>query len=244
MEDIALLACVNVVWLLQISLPLLDSRTPSLFSIPLSELACLSLAVLLVICAHSLFELSRNGLGLSKTGEKEEKKELKKTRYVRSGANGWGDAWFLAFASAWVAGVGIHVCAVTVELQLTGTREEENDLFHVVHNRLHRLWAHNIFQSGYYGILLLVAWTSVKKRGKTRVLWLLCPWSIMMGAAYTIVARETETMVLTFTFYVLSICIVTKRTFSFANRSFSTLPPILVSSCLTTLSGILFLIIM
>lgn len=105
----------------------------------------------------------------------------------------------------WTAGLGMHVSAVVVQIQLT----PEDPLYPLVHDHLHRLWSHNIFQSGYFGLLLLLSWSnSLQKPRKDCWFVLQILWSILMGVAYTIVAQATQTVILTTSFYIASITLV------------------------------------
>ena len=224
------LVSMNVLWLVQISLPLLDTRVPSVFFVPVSELLCLPMGALLVLCAHSLLKFGNRGLSGSDCAAPAGGSSCKEPVFHRhhlqectsSGASEnkrtsprHGDSWrglrrlqnatFLFLASMWTTGVGMHVSAVVVQIQL----RPEDPLYPLVHDHLHRLWSHNVFQSGYFGLLLLLSWSnSLQKPRKDRWFVLQILWSILMGVAYTIVAQATQTVILTTSFYIASITLV------------------------------------
>lgn len=223
------LVSMNVLWLVQISLPLLDTRVLSVFSVPVSELLCLPVGALLVLCAHSLLKLGNNRelsgsdcaapaggssckgpvfhrhnlQECTSSGARENKRTSPK--HGNSCWRGLQNATFLFLASMWTAGLGMHVSAVVVQIHLT----PEDPLYTLVHDHLHRLWSHNIFQSGYFGLLLLLSWrNSLQKPRKDCWCVLQILWSILMGVAYTIVAQATQTVILTTSFYIASITLV------------------------------------
>ena len=136
----------------------------------------------------------------------------------------------------------MHLSAVVVQIQLT----PEDPLYPLVHDHLHRLWSHNIFQSGYFGLLLLLSWS-------TRLLWrevsespvkvhwfvLQTLWSILMGVVYNIVADATQTVVLTNCFYVASISLVFFTVTSRGSyRGIGNMPDVLTSVSVSSLTGL------
>ena len=130
-----LLAFMNVLWLVQSSLPLLDRRVPSLFSLPLSQILAMVLGVAVAVCAnHLLGALNGDGRPLGAN-----------TRSI-----------FSVLSGLWATGVGLHACANAVEKELT---EEDHALYPLVHDHLHELWSHQMLQSAYLGLLLLLLWT-------------------------------------------------------------------------------------
>ena len=124
-------------WIVQGALPLLDSHVPKLFSLPLSEILSLVLGLVVVLCGHALLS----------------------TTHMTQGQLGFGtNMAFLVLSGLWTAGLGIHVSAVVILSQIT----PENSLYPLVQHHLHRLWSHNMFQLGYYGLLLLIVLSEVR----------------------------------------------------------------------------------
>ena len=106
-----LLATINVLWLLLSPLPLLDSRVPSLFSFPLSELLSLVFGALLVICSALLLDL------LFTVNHTSVPMRQKSVQQRQSGDLTF--ALFLILSSLWTTGLGIHASAVIVQNRLT-----------------------------------------------------------------------------------------------------------------------------
>ena len=251
------LVSINVLWLVQISLPLLDARVPSVFSVPFSELLSLPLGALLVLCADSLLSLTscsadggcERSLHLQdrvkrlSSGDSENKPQTTKHGVVPGWRHRLMRVLFLVLASTWTAGVGMHLSAVVVQIQLTS----EDPLYPLVHDHLHRLWSHNIFQSGYFGLLLLLSWSTRRllwrevSESPVKVHWFVLQtlWSILMGAVYNIVADATQTVVLTNCFYVASISLVF---FTVTSRGSYTgignMPDVLTSVTVSSLTGL------
>ena len=248
------LVFINVLWLVQISLPLLDDRVTLVFSVPLSELLTLPLGAVLVLCAHSLLSCLPAGgdaavgshrhlqtnlqdpvKGLS-SGASDNKPQTRKHGAVGLPGSKLERVLFLVLASMWTAGLGMHVSAVVVMNHLTS----EDPLYPLVHDHLHRLWSHNIFQGGYFGLLLLVMWSSRvlwENVGEKKVHWFVLQilWSVLMGVAYTVVADATRTVLLTICFYVASTSLVFLMATS---RGSSNMPDVVTSVVLSSLSGL------
>ena len=219
-----LLVLVNLLWLAQISLPVLDDRVPSLFSLPVSELLCLPLGASLVICTYRLLLLRSHHKGSTETppSSSDNGRSGEREYGVRSSLD-WPTTLFLLLSFLWAAGVGMHVCAVAVQDRLT----PHHSLYTAVHDHLHRLWSHSIFQSGYFGLLLLLSWSDGgRKNGDFSCarghFYSLLVWSVVMGGIYTVVAEATETQPLTWCFYHSSILL-----FSLCSRAID-------ESCVTT----------
>ena len=229
-----LLLVVNGLWLVQISLPLLDGRVPSLLALPISQLLCLPLGALLVLAVQGLLPGNRRA-------------------GCRKGENGSLDlltnVLFVFLSGLWSGGLGMHASTVVVESHLSGP---DHPLDSLVHEHLHEFWAHNIFQSGYFGLLLLLSWTDSRKNADTTVTTedtaedtmqscaldnFYCLWPCMMGFAYSIVAIETHTVPLTTIFYVSSIFIGVRF-----RVIHSTLEPnrVLLTVTMSSIAGILF----
>ena len=239
-----LLATINVLWLLLSPRPLLDSRVPSLFSFPLSELLSLVFGALLVICSALLLDL------LFTVNHTSVPMRQKSVQQRQSGDLTF--ALFLILSSLWTTGLGIHASAVIVQNRLT----PDDPLYLLVHDHLHRLWAHNMFTCGYFGLLMLFFWTEMKsmfyhctvhgqtaygqchqkvKNAPSNIRWVL--WSIFVGLAYTIVAVATHTIALTTAFYVITIS--THSVLQFTETSRARIQPAVTSSVIgSCISGI------
>ena len=248
-SEIALLVLVNALWLVQISLPLLDARVPSLFSVPVSELLSLPLGAMLVLCAHSLYvgsaesghlqdPVQRTSSGAGASEPRTRKHGVQQSSGRPGGLDG---VLFLSLASMWTAGIGMHVSAVVVQMQLT----PDDSLYPMVHHHLHRLWSHNIFQSGYFGLLLFLCWTNTRhwknavrlERGpRWFVVLLQVLWSVLVGASYTVVAKATETVTVTVSFYIASVLLAF---FTSGGGSMGSMPSVATSVTVSSLSGLL-----
>ena len=202
-----LLAFMNVLWLVQSSLPLLDRRVPSLFSLPLSQILALVLGVAVAVCANNLLGALNGGgrpLGAN-------------TRSI-----------FSVLSGLWATGVGVHACANAVEKELT---EEDHALYPLVHDHLHELWSHQMLQSAYLGLLLLLLWTETASGPENHdqfhrersPLYLLVEiaWLIALGVAFATIGRATETVFVTIAFFLTVLAKSGRLTLSKATTSLS-----------------------
>ena len=141
-----LLTTIGILWILQASLPLLDSQAPSILFFPLSEIISLCVGALVVVCAHSL-------LCLASAGRFDDPSASETQRHGQLGF--YTNAAFLTLSTFWTTGLGIHATSVIIQNQLT----QEDALYPLVHDYLHRMWSHNTFLFGYFGLLLLLVWS-------------------------------------------------------------------------------------
>ena len=254
-----LLAFINGLWLLQASLPLLDNRMPTVFLFPLSELLSLAAGTVLVVCAFSLLlRVSVAGAGVGARHSFQSDHSLSR-RALKEGAGQpcfCTTVTFLVFSSLWTLGLGMHAAAVIVNNQLTPA-----DALHpLVNDYLHRFWSHHVFEFGFFSLLLLLVWTEVNTHSlATRnVVYSnsskhpnkqpptshnLCNlleylWSVVLGFAYAVVAKATQTVALTFAFYLAVILIYVFNLIGKVQK----LPSVSASITLSTFAGVCLMV--
>ena len=135
----ALLISIEILWIVLTSLPQIDNQLPTIFSVPLSEIIAVLMGLIMVVCFYALLAVTSGGH--SEIG-------------VRTNAT------FLFLASLVTVGLGIHMSSVVIQNQLS---KRDDKLYSLVVDYLHRLWSHNMFQLGYYGILLLLIWSEANR---------------------------------------------------------------------------------
>ena len=203
----ALLISINLLWIVLTSLPRLDGYLPAVLSLPLSEILALLLGFVLVACAHALLSVT---LGTGKPID------------FRT------NLAFLVLSSLLMTGVGIHASVVVILSQIT----PENSVYTLVQHHLHRFWSHNMFQLGYYGLLLLIVLSevrgykqqsgvgpsemkrpphSVTQTNEPKLMDRIVEWgcSIVMGVFYSKFAVLTVTVPLTVSVYVIVLTALT-----------------------------------
>ena len=128
----------NIMWMVLTHLPKLDPHSPKILSVPLSEVAVILLGLTLIALLYILLDVvfgSHQNIGLG-------------TQLV-----------FLLLAGLLMAGLGTHATSVIIRAQLS-----KNDaVYSLVADCLHGTWGHNMFQIGYYGLLLLLVWTEASR---------------------------------------------------------------------------------
>ena len=133
----ALLVSVNVLWITATSLPNLDSYLPKLLSVPLSEVLALFLGLVIIACIYALLSVTLGG---------------------HKNIGFYTNLVFLFLAGLLTTGLGIHATSVIIRDQLS----QEDVVYSLVMDYLHRAWSHNMFQVGYYGLFLLLLLSEVE----------------------------------------------------------------------------------
>lgn len=145
--NLLLAVAIFILMLAQVFLPFLDDSSPP--GLRLRTAVSLSIAfgykniilgglsmfmgLLMTLCAHHLLDRLL--------------KEHQDYRILRV----YPRTIFLLLAGVYMAGVGFRASAFTIQTRLT--KEEEETVHH------YQLWGHNVYEFGYFTILLLLAWT-------------------------------------------------------------------------------------
>ena len=140
----ALLISIETLWIILTSLPQLDSYSPQILSMPMTEIIAAFMGLVMIVCFYALLAMiygDHSNIGFHTT------------------------LLFLFLTSLLAVGLGIHVSSVTVQNQLS----ESDAVYPLVVDCLHRRWSHNMFQVAYFGILLLLIWSEAKRTGHLRV---------------------------------------------------------------------------
>ena len=133
-----LLISIETLWIILTTLPQFDSHLPQILSVPLTEIIAIFMGLVMIVCFYALLAVTFGGH--SKIGLQT-------------------NLMFLLLTSLLAVGLGIHVSSVVIQNRIS----KSDAVYSLVVDYLHRLWSHNMFQVGYFGILLLLIWSEANR---------------------------------------------------------------------------------
>lgn len=128
----------NTIWIVVTKLPNVDHHSPKIISVPLSEVS----AILLGLTVVAFFYILLSAI-------------LGNHREIRLRTH----LVFLFLSGLLMAGLGTHSTTAIIRDQLS----KDDAVYQLVMDNLHRTWSHNMFQLGYYGLVLLLAWSEASR---------------------------------------------------------------------------------